>query len=194
MLTETDILLRYLRDLREALFWKVDGLDDYDLRRPLTPTGTNLLGIVKHLASVELGYFSEPCGRRQPVPTPWMGPDMGFEEDMYATADQSSQEILDLYRTAGENTEAAINELSLDAPASVPWWSADKRDTTLRRLVVHIITETARHLGHVDILREQIDGKAGMLERADNLPEADDGAWAAYRGTLQSIAESFRSG
>ncbi|WP_120005103.1 DinB family protein [Nesterenkonia muleiensis] len=193
MPTETEILLRYLRDLRGAFLWKVDGLDEYDLRRPLTPTGTNLLGIVKHVASVELGYFSEPCGRDQPVPTPWIGPDMGFEEDMFATADQSSQEVLELYRAAGENTEAAIAELDLDAPVTVPWWSEDKRNTTLRQLTIHIIAETARHLGHVDILREQIDGKAGMLERAGNLPEADDGAWALYRAKLQSIADSFRS-
>lgn len=91
MLTETEILLRYLRDLREALFWKVENLDDYDLRRPLTPTGTNLLGLVKHVESVELGYFSEPVGREQPVPTAWIGPDVSFEEDMYANAEQSSQ-------------------------------------------------------------------------------------------------------
>lgn len=193
MLTEAEILLRYLRDLREAFFWKVDGLDDYDLRRPLTPTGTNLLGLIKHLASVELGYFSEPLGREQPIPTPWIGPDVTFNEDMYATAEQPAQEILDLYRAAGENTEAVIAELGLDAPATVPWWSEANRSTSLRRLAVHIIAETARHLGHVDILREQIDGKAGMLEQADNIPDADDDAWTTYRGKLQSIADSFRS-
>lgn len=192
MPTEADMLLRYHRDLREAVFWKLKGLDDYELRRPLTSTGSNLLGIVKHQATVELGYFSEVCGRAQPVPTPWMGPNMGFEEDMYATAEQSKEEIFSLYRTAGENTETAVAELGLDAPATVPWWSQDQRRTNLRRLMVHILTETARHLGHIDILREKIDGKVGMLERADNLPEADDAVWTEYRAKLQSIAESFR--
>jgi hypothetical protein len=56
-------LLRYLQDGRDALLWKLDGLSEYDIRRPLTPTGTNLLGLVKHIASVELGYFGDTFGR-----------------------------------------------------------------------------------------------------------------------------------
>lgn len=189
---EIEMLLRYLRDLREAVFWKLEGLSEYDLRRPLTPTGTNLLGVVKHLASVELGYFSEPCGREQPVPTPWLESPTQFEEDMYAAADQSADNIFQLYLTAGQHTEAALTELGLDAPATVPWWSEASRHTNLRHLLVHIIVETARHLGHIDILREQIDGKAGLLQRADNLPDAGDEDWAGHRANLQSIAESFR--
>ena len=68
-------LHRYLQDAREALLWKLDGLAEYDVRRPLTPTGTNLLGLVKHLASVELGYFGETFGRPSDEPLPWFDAD-----------------------------------------------------------------------------------------------------------------------
>ena len=56
-------LLRYLQDARDALPWKLDGLSEYDIRRPLVPTGTNLLGLVKHQAMVEMGYFGDTFGR-----------------------------------------------------------------------------------------------------------------------------------
>ncbi len=60
-------LLRYLQEGRDAMLWKLEGLGEYDVRRPLVPTGTNLLGLVKHLAGIELGYFGETFGR------PWTG-------------------------------------------------------------------------------------------------------------------------
>ena len=111
---------------------------------------------------------------------------------MYAAADQSADYIFQLYLTAGQHTQSVLTELGLDAPAIVTWWSDTSRHTNLRHLSVHVITETARHLGHIDIMREQIDGKAGLLQRADNLPDAGDEDWAGHRAHLQSIAESFR--
>ena len=67
--------------------WKLEGLSEYDSRRPMTPTGTNLLGLVKHVASVELGYFGETFGRPFDEPLPWS---VGAEAnaDMWATADE----------------------------------------------------------------------------------------------------------
>jgi hypothetical protein len=62
-------LQRYLQDAREALLWKLDGLSEYDIRRPLVPTGTNLLGLIKHQAGVELGYFGDTFGGPGPTPT-----------------------------------------------------------------------------------------------------------------------------
>jgi len=82
-------LHRYLRAAREALLWKLDGLSEYDIRRPMTPTGTNLLGLVKHLTAVELGYFGDTFGRPSNEPVPWMGPDVEPNVDMWATADES---------------------------------------------------------------------------------------------------------
>ena len=58
-----ETLVEYLQSARDAMVWKVEGLSEYDARRPMTPTGTNLLGLVKHLASVELGYFGDTFGR-----------------------------------------------------------------------------------------------------------------------------------
>ena len=65
-------LQSYLQGARNVLVWKLDGLSEYDIRRPMTPTGTNLLGLVKHCAGVELGYFGFVFGRPADEPTPWM--------------------------------------------------------------------------------------------------------------------------
>ena len=73
-MTEPDFksdLRRYLQDGRDAMLWKLDGLSEYDIRRPLVPTGTNLLGLVKHLAGFELGYFGDTFGRPWDGPPPW---------------------------------------------------------------------------------------------------------------------------
>src|SRR3954468_12035523 len=93
-------LHRYLQRLREALVWKLDGLSDYDARRPMTPTGTNLLGLVKHLASVELGYFGDTFGRPSGIALPWHADDADPNDDLYLTADETREWVLELYRTA----------------------------------------------------------------------------------------------
>ena len=69
----------YLQGARDALVWKLDGLSEYDIRRPMTPTGTNLLGLVKHCAGTELGYFGFVFGRPADEPTPWIDDDRGTE-------------------------------------------------------------------------------------------------------------------
>ena len=65
-------LHEYLQSGREVMLWKLDGLSEYDIRRPLVPTGTNLLGLVRHVASIETGYFGSVFGRPFPEPLPWM--------------------------------------------------------------------------------------------------------------------------
>jgi hypothetical protein len=90
----------YLRVAREALLWKLDGLSEYDIRRPMTPTGTNLLGLVKHCAGTELGYFGFVFGRPADEPTPWID-DPDPNADMWATVDESRDDIVNLYRRAG---------------------------------------------------------------------------------------------
>jgi hypothetical protein len=91
-------LRRYLQEAREALLWKLDGLSEYDVRRPLVPTGTNLLGLVKHLASVELGYFGDTFGRPFAGTPPWDESDPN--SDMFAAAGESREFITGLYRRA----------------------------------------------------------------------------------------------
>src|SRR3954468_24565642 len=88
----------YLQAARDALLWKLDGLSEYDIRRPLTPTGTNLLGLVKHVASVELGYFGETFGRPHGESLPWFVEDAEPNADLWATAGESREEIVGLYR------------------------------------------------------------------------------------------------
>jgi uncharacterized protein DUF664 len=179
-------LHRYLRAGRDALLSKLDGLGERDVRRPLTPTGTNLLGLVKHLAAMELGYFSEVFARPFDVPGPWYGTDAGPNADMYATADESREYIVGLYRRSSALSDATIEALPLDAVGHVPWWGEPR--VTLHRVLVHMIAETHRHAGHADIVRELIDGTAGMRRAGDNMAEGDAAWWAAYRDGLERLA------
>ncbi|MER6993054.1 DinB family protein [Saccharopolyspora hirsuta] len=179
----------YLKAGREALLWKLDGLSEYDPRRPLTPTGTNLLGLVKHVASMEAGYFGVVFDRPFPEPMPWLADGAEINADMWATADQSREWVVDFYRRAWAHSDATIDALDLDAPGSVPWWRADKKEVTLHRILVHVIAETDRHAGHADVVRELIDGEVGMTSGNDNVPPADEAWWKAYRARLERVAE-----
>src|SRR5437764_10536563 len=115
-------LTTYLQRGRDALLWKLDGLSEYDIRRPMTPTGTNLLGLVKHVASVAAGYFGETFGRRFPESMPWFDDDAEPNADMWATAEESREQIVGLYRRVWVHTDATIEALPLDAVGRVPWW------------------------------------------------------------------------
>jgi len=179
--------LRYLQALRDAVVWKVDGLSERDLRMPVTPSGTNLLGLVKHLAGIEAEYLGACLGRPWPDPLPSWAEDAEPNADMWATADESPEQIVDLYRRVQAWADERIAELPLDAPAQVPWW--DPPETTLHRLLVHMTAETARHAGHMDILRETLDGRRGMLQAATNLPDVDDAWWTRYVARLRDLAE-----
>jgi uncharacterized damage-inducible protein DinB len=143
---------------REALVWRLDGLSEYDIRRPLTATGTNLLGLVKHTATWEARYLGDVFNRPFPDLLPrWQGSD---GSDLWVTEDESREHIIDFYRRAWEHADATIGELPLDAPGHVPWWS--RPDVTLFRILVHVLNDTTRHAGHADILREQLDGQTGV--------------------------------
>jgi hypothetical protein len=108
-------LHRYLQAGREALLWKLDGLSEYDVRRPMVPTGTNLLGLVKHVASVEVGYFGNTFGRPFDEPLPWYEVGAEPNADMWATADESREQIVGLYHHVWAHSDATIDTLALDA-------------------------------------------------------------------------------
>jgi hypothetical protein len=180
-----ETLHAYLRAQREAVLWKLDGVSERDQRMPMTTSGTNLLGLVKHLAGLEREYFGTCLGRGEPVELP-----AEPNADMWATEAESPASIVSAYRAAAQDADAAIAELPLDAPATVPWW--DPPDTTLHRLLVHMLAETARHAGHLDILRETIDGERGLLEEIPNLPEEPENWWRAHVTRLREIAERYR--
>ncbi|GAB3226771.1 DinB family protein [Kineococcus gypseus] len=185
-------LHRYLQEGREALLWKLEGLDEHDARRPLTPTGTNLLGLVKHLAGVEAGYFGEVFGRPSPEPLPWLDEDAEPNADMWATAEESREDITGLYRRAWRHSDATIATLPLHARGQVPWWRPGRRSVTLHRVLVHVVAETHRHAGHADLVRELIDGSAGLRASGSSLPEGDAAWWAAHRARVQAVADSLR--
>lgn len=187
-------LHRYLQIAREALLWKLEGLSDYDIRRPMTPTGTNLLGLVKHVASVELGYFGETFGRPFEGSLPWFDEDAEPNADMWATADESRDDIVGLYHQSWAHADVTIESLPLDAVGHVPWWPEERREVTLHRILIHMIAETDRHAGHADIVRELIDGAAGLRIDNDNMAPGDSAWWDEYRHRLQLVAEEFDRG
>lgn len=185
---EKATLLRYLRTLRTDLVSKLDGLSEYDVRRPMTPTGTNLLGIVKHVASVELGYFSDPFGRPAGRELPWFADDAEPDADFWAPPEQSREEILELQRFSAAHSDATVEALPLDATGEVPWWPPERRQVTLHQVLVHMCVETARHAGHADILRELIDGAAGMRPNDANVSHRSEPEWAEHRARVEAAA------
>ena len=186
-------LHRYLQQAREAMLWKLEGLSDYDVRRPLTPTGTNLLGLVKHLAGVELGYLGETFGRPSGIPLPWYEDGADHDADMWVTAEESRADVVALYRRAWAHGDATITDLDLDTPGTVPHWRADRAQVTLGRILTHLIAETHRHAGHADILRELIDGEVGMRPDNAGLPERAKDDWAAHRERVERAARAAAS-
>ena len=187
-------LHRYLQGARDALLWKLEGLTEYDLRRPMTPTGTNLLGLVKHVASLELGYLGDTFGRPSGEPLPWFEDDAEPNADMWATADESRELIVALYHRAWAHADATIDALPLDAVGRVPWWPADRAEVTLHRILVHMIDETSRHAGHADIVRELVDGSVWLRDGRENLPPVDQAWWQGYTARLERVAREAGPG
>lgn len=181
-------LHRYLQAARDALVWKLDGLSEYDIRRPLTPTGTNLLGLIKHVASCELGYLGDTFGRPSGEPLPWFDDDASVNADMWATADESRDDIVGLYHRAWAHSDATINALPLDAIGHVPHWPEDRNEVTLHHIVIRMIGETHRHAGHADIVRELIDGATGLWLDNNAVALGDKTWWENYRNQLEQTA------
>jgi uncharacterized damage-inducible protein DinB len=99
-------LRRYLQEAREAITWKLDGLSEYDLRRPMTQTGTSLLRLVKHLIGVEVGYLGYAFGRPFAKPVDWVGPHVEPGADRWATAGQSRDYLVGMYRRSWTHSDA----------------------------------------------------------------------------------------
>lgn len=180
----------YLRDARSQIVLALDGLSDgYQIRRPVTPTGTNLLGVVKHLIGIEAGYLGLSLGMPFPRPLPWLQQDLDASPnaDMWATEDESKDYLLELYAAACAHADAVLAEVGMAAPARVPWWSEDQRDTTAEAVLLRVLKDTAMHAGQLQILRELIDGQAGSDR--DALGDAD--WWRAYTEQLETVAQRF---
>jgi hypothetical protein len=183
-------LRRYLQESRDGVLSSLDGLLEYDIRRPMTPSGTNLLGLVKHLAGIEFSYLGDSVGRPAPVTLPWVEDGSIWEgADMWAKADESRDFVVSLYRRSWEHSDESIARLGLAHPADVSWWPEERRSTTLGSLLTRVVAETARHAGHCDIVREMIDGRGG----SDQEDAGDEEYWTGYVATLQAAADEHRA-
>lgn len=183
-----ETLARYLAAARDALTWKLEGLGDYDVRRPMTPTGTNLLGLVKHAAVVQAGYLGDCMGRPFPDPPACFGDDAGDNDDMWALPHETRADILALWARSCAHADATIAALPIDAQGHVPWWPAERNPVTLEYVLVHLQHDLSRHAGHADIVRELIDGAAGLRADNSNLPDHDQAWWSAYVDRLEETA------
>jgi uncharacterized damage-inducible protein DinB len=182
------VLHEYLRNTRALMLAKLEGLSEYDMRRPLVPSGTNLLGLVKHLTGIEYVYLGTSVGRPPAQPLPWEEDGSVWEgADMWALPSEASAYLTDLYQQACEHSDESLALLDLDTAAEVPHWAEGQRGTTFGALLVRVVDETAHHAGHADIVRELIDGKGG---KDANL--LDSTGWHEYFGKLQQAAETFR--
>ena len=193
-----------LRYVRETMLWKLEGLVEYDVRRPLTPTGTNLLGLIKHLTITEAWYFGEVFGRPFPERLPWRDDDADDRDDdatltalfdhklqladMWATEDESRVEIIDRYRRMCAHSDATIAALDIDAPGHVRWWP--RPDVKLFNIMVHVLNETNRHAGHADILREQLDGAVGTGAGSTARHGRDTTFWENHRARVERAARA----
>jgi uncharacterized damage-inducible protein DinB len=153
--TDEKTILTYSLDRhRAAVRWKLEGLDDEQLRRPMVPSGTSILGLVKHLAAVEYGWFGETFGRDvEPMPFDEDDP----EADLRIEPGEATADIVAFYDRACTAADAAIDEIGLDGMGKS--WNGNA--VSMRWVLVHVIEETARHAGHLDILRELLDGATG---------------------------------
>jgi hypothetical protein len=175
----------------DRLVAKLDGLGEYDVRRPLTPTGTNLLGLVKHVASIQLGYLGDCFGRPSGIPLPWYDEataDPDLDGDLWVTAQEPRAEILDLMRASSAHAAATLAELPLDTVGEVPWWPEVRRYPTLHHVALHLVLDVAGHAGHADILRELLDGAVGYRPGTTNLPDRDADAWGAFSARIEAAA------
>ncbi|GAA3895074.1 DinB family protein [Streptomyces lacrimifluminis] len=176
-----------LREIRETMVWKLDGLSEYDIRRPLTSTGTNLLGLVKHLSICESRYFGEVFGRPFPELLPRWDDPAERDADTWVTEHETREDIIGRYRRVWEHSDATISALAINSPGHVPWWP--RPDVKLFNILVHMLTETSRHAGHADILREQLDGSTGTAAKYAD-PQPDATYWETRRTTIEQAAKA----
>jgi hypothetical protein len=193
---EKTLLRTSLQEFRDAMVWKLDGLTDAQMRRPMTPTGTNLLGLVKHLAGSEYGYLGDTFGRPPTETLSWVEDNSIWEgADMWVAPGESTDYIVGLYRRACAHADATIEAVGLDDLGTVPWWPEGSDRATLRQLILRMIGETARHAGHADIVRELIDGTGGRRAGDPSFPtDLEPAGWQRYVARIQAAAEPAADG
>ena len=125
---------------------------------------------------------------------PWFADDAEPDADMWAAPGETREQIAELHRLSAAHSDATIDELALDAPGVVPWWPDERKHVTLHQILVHMCVETAHHLGHADILRELIDGRAGQRPGDPNLSSRTPEEWAVHRARIEAAAVAAEAG
>lgn len=178
---EKSLLRTRLRLIQQDLLWKLEGLSDADLRRPMTKTGTNLIGIVKHLTGVTYGYLVSAFGRERETFSWEFDEELFFGLDMWATPEESTAEIIAAYRRACDAASQTIDELDLDATGK----HHTGLTVSLRWMILNVMNDTERHAGHADIVRELIDGSVGMGPVfPSTAPSDDEEFWRMYNARI----------
>lgn len=183
-------LQQALQAAREAMVWKLDGLSDYDVRRPLTPTSTNLLGLVKHLTTVEMLYLGFVFDRPVPSAPDWLTPDAARGDDLWARPEESRSYIIGSYQRAWSHADETIESADANTTADVPWVPFLGLRCPLNRVVVHVLTETYRHLGHADIVRELVDGSVGKRRGEEDMASTDPSHWTELYRSVETAART----
>jgi hypothetical protein len=161
---EVEVLLFALERSRATFAWKCGGMDEAGLTKPLPPSAMTLGGLVKHLALVEDFYTTRDV-TGQPMGPPWQTADFDADPDWewHSAAGDSAEALYELWRGAVERSRAAwaaaLAQGDLDQRAKFIPESGEPRN--LRRVLVDLHDEYARHVGHSDLLREAIDGLVG---------------------------------
>ncbi|MEY2422185.1 MAG: hypothetical protein QOI95_2252 [Acidimicrobiaceae bacterium] len=167
--------------------WKLDGLSEYQIRRPLTPTGTNLLGLIKHNAISDARYFGDVFDRPFPELLPRWDDWEAWGTDHWATEHETRAEVLDFYRRVSSHADATIEALDLTARGYVPWWN---EEVPLFNVMVHRLSDSTRHAGHADILREGLDGAVGVDAVTLPLHGRDSSFWESRRAEIERVASA----
>jgi uncharacterized damage-inducible protein DinB len=156
---EKHALLMFLEAQRSSVLAIVDGLDDQALTTPVLPSGWTPLGLIEHLGHAERHWFQEiVTGSAEPLPWP--------DDNTPLTTPRPPSAVFAFYRAQCERSNAVLASLPLSTPprGRHPGWLGEET-TDLRRIVLHMIEETARHAGHLDVVRELLDGKTGLGPR-----------------------------
>ena len=176
-----DYLHQDLRWVRQSMLGQIDNLSEYEIRRPMTTTGTNLLGLIKHLTMTETVYFGEIFDRAAPWPHPrYDEPGYRNRDSLWVSESESRADVVDGYLRAWAHADATIDALPIDTVGFVPWWP--QPTVKLFNVMIHVLTETNRHAGHADILREQLNERNGLPRMAD---AAD---WDSHRALIERAA------
>ena len=154
--SERQVLEAFLDFHRQVLVSKVDGIPENEARRRRVPSKTTLAGLIKHMIGVERGWFQEVLAGRSPQD---IDPNVGGGEESWDLAENETvSSLIKEYEQTCEQSRQTAARFALDDAVPEP----DMAQVSLRWIYVHMIEETARHVGHADILREQADGAAGI--------------------------------